>query len=114
MRPHPADRICPSCGTAVSVFRYHAHRASAVCRLYTAEKKAVQELAAVGGYTRIARNPLLVVPSLYGRRPTRMLVAGFGDLGDVTVVLPKGTVLQLLEGEYEVRHAGWSYVPLDT
>ena len=104
---HPNDRVCPSCGNVLSIFRLNAHRKSAACKVYAAEKKAVQDLAEVGGYTRIARSPTLIVPSLAGRRPMRMLAVGHGDLGDVTVVLALGTVLQLFEGEYEVRDGGY-------
>lgn len=103
---HHNDRTCPACGNTLSVFRYNAHRKSAACKVYVAEKAAVAELGKVGGYTSIRRCPTLVVPSLAGRRPIRMLAVGHGDLGDVTVVLAQGTVLQLFEGEYEIRDAG--------
>lgn len=104
---HHNDRVCPSCGNVLSIFRLNAHRKSAACKVYAAEKKAVQDLTEVGGYSSIKRSPTLIVPSLAGRRPMRMLAVGHGDLGDVTVVLATGTVLQLLEGEYEIQKSGW-------
>ncbi len=104
---HHNDRTCPACGNTLSVFRYNAHRKSAACKLYTAEKAAAGELEMVGGYTDVRRGSTLVVPSLSGRRPMRVLAVGHGDLGDVTVVLAQGTVLQLFEGEYEIRARGY-------
>lgn len=105
--PPPADRVCPSCGNKVSPYRYHAHRKSAACRVYTAEKAAVAELQAVGGYERIVRAPVVKASGLF-KRPTTCLAAGFGDLGDLTLVTMAGTVYQLLAGEWEIGN----FIPL--
>jgi hypothetical protein len=45
---------------------------------------------------KIVRNTTLWVSG----RPEKVLLAGFGDLGDVIVVTTSGTVLQYLSGEY--------------
>lgn len=93
-------RICPHCRAVVSVLRFNAHARSAACRTYARANVAEANLREVGGYIRTAQ---LVSVKLAGLGVRKVLAAGTGDLGDLTIVDDHG-VRQYIAGEWSVKN----------